>query len=197
MNKKQAFTLAEILICLVIIGFIALIMIKNVKTKDFTEKTYIASAFKAFESVQQASVKIRDSETESCPTGSFMVNVAGDWEYTLVNSSGINANTEEVLNLYGNYLKFENIGINFCDYTSFCSDEEIKGAKLPGNMYIGFEVTEIEDCPDYYMPNTATIINGSGKCWGKLYVDVDGTKGPNTLGKDVYVIGLNESGLAY
>lgn len=196
--KLKAFTLAEVLICLMIIGALAIIMVQNVKTKDFTEKGYIANAFKAMEAVQQASVKIRDIENTACPTGSFMVEVVDDWEYALVNSSGSNANTAEVLDLYSNYIKFEDSGFKFCDHTGYCSDnDDILGAKLAGGIYLGFEVTAIGDCPDYYMPNTAEMLSAKGKCWGNLYIDVDGEKGPNQLGKDVFVIGLNESGLAY
>ncbi len=197
MKNKKAFTLAEVLVCLMIIGVLAAVMIQNIKTKDFTEDGYTATALKILDNVQQASLKIRELEPERCPTGSFMVDVAGDWEFTLVNDSQTALNTSEVLNLYGNYLKFEETDLNFCDHTPYCSDDDIKGAKLAGNSYIGFEVGAIEDCPDYYMPNTDTIISGKGKCWGKLYIDVDGSKGPNTLGKDVYVIGLNENGIAY
>lgn len=196
-NPKNAFTLAEVLICLMIIGVIAVVMIKNLRTQDFTEKSYIANGFKALETVQQASLKIRDLENTSCPMGSFMVNVAGTYDYTLVNASGTNANTTEVLNLYNNYLKLESVGINFCDYTGYCSNSAIKGAKLPGNVYIGFEVTSVTNCPNYYLPNSSTLLTGEGKCWGKLYVDTDGPKGPNQLGKDVFVMGLNEKGVAY
>jgi len=194
---SNAFTLAEVLICLMIIGVMAIIMIRNLRTKDFTEKSYIAGGYKAIESVQQASLKIRDIETASCPTGSFMVNVAGTWEYALVNASGANANTTEVLNLYDSYLKLENTGLNFCDYTGYCSNDSIKGAKLPGNTYIGFETTGVINCPSYYLPNSSSLTAGKGKCWGKLYIDVDGPKGPNQLGKDVFVMGLNEDGVAY
>ena len=196
-NYKKAFTLAEVLICLMIIGVLAAIMIKNIKTKDFTEKGYIASAYKALESVQQASLQICELETTSCPMQSYMVNVAGDWEYTIVNASGTNANTEEILNLYDNYLKLEDTGINFCDYTPYCNSDSIKGAKIAGNGYIGFEVTEVQTCPDYYLPNSTTLMKGEGKCWGKFYFDADGKKGPNELGKDVFVFGLGERGLVY
>ena len=47
--------------------------------------------------------------------------------------------------------------------------------------------------PDMF--NDLTV--SSGIIWGKLYIDVDGNKGPNQLGKDVFVYGLNEIGVAY
>ena len=39
--KKIAFTLAEVLICLVLIGILAAILINNMKFSDFKEKEFI------------------------------------------------------------------------------------------------------------------------------------------------------------
>lgn len=194
---KNAFTLAEVLVCMVIIGILAIIMVQNVKTKDFTEKGYVANALKIIENVQQASLKIREIEKTNCPMASFMINIMDTWEYALVNSSGNSASATDVINLYAKYLKFENKGLKFCDYTSYCSNDNIIGAKIPPGSYIGIEITSIANCPSYYVPGSTTTTPGKGKCWGKLYIDVDGNKGPNQHGKDVFVYGLNEIGIAY
>ncbi len=194
---KKAYTLAEVLMCMVIIGFLAIIMVRNIKTKDFTEKNYTANALKIIQNMQQASLKIRELEKENCPTESFMVSVLDTWEYTLVDSSGNNLEAAEVIDLYGKYLKFEDSGFKFCDYTTYCSNDDIIGAKIAPESYIGIEITSIEDCPEYYIPGSDATTAGKGKCWGKLYIDVDGKKGPNTLGKDIFVYGLNETGVAY
>ncbi len=194
---KKGFTLAEVLVCMVIIGILAIIMVQNVKTKDFKEQGYIANALKIAENIQQASLKIREIEKTNCPMASFMVDIMGTWEYALINSSGNNATASDVINLYAKYIKFENTGLKFCDYTSYCSDDKIIGAKVPPESYIGIEVISVSDCPSYYIPGSTTTTPGKGKCWGKLYIDVDGNKGPNQLGKDVFVYGLNEIGVAY
>ena len=128
---KKGFTLAEVLVCMVIIGILAIIMVQNVKTKDFKEQGYIANALKIAENIQQASLKIREIEKTNCPMASFMVDIMGTWEYALINSSGNNATASDVINLYAKYIKFENTGLKFCDYTSYCSDDKIIGAKVP------------------------------------------------------------------
>ena len=194
---KKAFTLVEILLCMVIIGVIAVVMVQTIKTKDFTEKSYIANALKIMDNIEQASLKIRELEKTNCPMGMFMINIMDTWEYALVNSSGNSASATDVINLYAKYLKFENTGLKFCDHTGYCSNDDIIGAKIHSDSFIGFEITSTEDCPNYYMPGSDTLTNGKGKCWGKLYMDVNGTKGPDELGKDVFIFGMNEIGIAY
>ncbi len=202
MNKKNGFTLVEILICLILIGVLSAAMIANMKVKRFDDQTMLANIFKAVDAIDGATTKIIELETEKCPTGSLITNVTGTPTFTFVNNSGTNMTTNEVVDLYGNYLKYEETGFNFCDKTSYCTKasitdtDKIKGAKLPGDIYIGFEVTDIIDCPNYYLPNSSTETTGRGKCWGKTYIDINGSEAPNELGKDVFIYGLNGKGIA-
>lgn len=201
MNKKFAFTLAEILVCLMIIGVIAGIFMKNIKGESFTKKSYIANAYKVINAFDQASTKIIETDPTSCPTGTFLTKAAGlkDPEYTFSNSAGGNANTSEVLKVYSKFIKFEQSSINFCDYTGYCTDTSIKGGRLHGNVYMGIKVGgSAANCPSYYLPNAsgAITVGANTKCWGNLYIDVDGLKGPNKLGEDVFIFGLGARGIA-
>lgn len=210
MKKYNAFTLAEIIVSMVIIATMATVMFVNLQRKDFSDRTFSLSAYKAMEVIQQASSKVREFEKDNrCPTGTFMANVMGTYEYTILNKAeGLNATSEEVVNLFGDYMKYQQSSLNFCDYTSYCSNSNIKGAKITGNMYIGFEVFNgAANCPtSYYVPNSSDNVSAdlvtktaaqAGKCWGNFYLDTNGTEGPDTLGKDVYIWGLGETGLVY
>lgn len=214
MFKKSAFTLAEVIICLMIISVIAVIMITNVNYKQFDEKANIANGLKVIDIIDQATTEILEVETNSCPSGSFMTNSAGTFEFTTMNEAGTDpANINDIIALFSKHLKFEKQNIDFCSHTPYCKNagltgKNIKGGMLPGNIYLGFELTDVTNCPDFYMPNSADLItapltlntlNGNfetAKCWGKLYVDVNGDKAPNEFGQDVFIFGLNGRGIA-
>ncbi len=199
---KKAFTLVEILACLIIISVIAIAMIHalNISDDDAYENLAKVKASKAIALVDEASQKIREMELTKCPMKVFMMETTtGNWEYTLVNASNEAASTSDVYSLYADYIKFIEGNLNFCDYTSKCNDSNIKGGKITGNVYIGFEVlSSISNCPNYYRPDSEGAITGKGKCWGKVYIKVyDNSRYSDELGKDVFIIGLNANGVAY
>lgn len=210
LNKTKAFTLAEILIVLIIVGVIAILALNNLNNNGLKEKELQANVYKTVQEFQTASAKILEVETEKCPTGQFVAEIMGEEEYAIYNSPSVLATTSEVLSLFADYLRMENQGLNFCSFTSafnetYCasSQDNIKGAKISDNIYIGIEVIAdastgaLQDCPSYYRVNPNEEVTGSGKCWGRLYVDVNGSKEPNAYGQDAFVFGLGKSGIIY
>lgn len=205
MKKQQAFTLAEVTIVLVIIGVLVALLIGGLRTDKIWEKSFMAQAYKAMINIDDVSSKIREIETASVPTGTFIEPVVDSYEFAVINSSGASASSSDIYNLYKKYIRFTNTSVlNFCTNTSYCNGKNIPGGKLPTGAYIGFEVTGIKDCPSYYLPvhkdkkgNELGKTPGKGKCWGLLYVDANGKKAPNQLGKDIYVFGLNATGVAH
>ena len=164
---------------------------------------------------EKASAQIRDLEHELCPTNSFMSKLPGStYEFSLVNETGSEATSEDVVNLFGKYLKYQDDVADFCTYSDYCttaglSEGKIFGAGIGGDIYFGIEILDdIDDCPSYRMPNDETgptkfnpkYTNDDDKdeevqCWGKLYIDVNGKNPSNTYGDDVYVFGLGEFGI--
>ena len=199
--KKHAFTLIEITVVLIIIGFFSIIMVKNLKqpNDDMNNKIIKTKLLKAVNAVQTACQQIKEFEKVRCPMQTFIVNAAGTYEYALVNSSGNSADTDEVLSIFSDYIKFQESPLNFCDYTEYCNDNDIKGGKIIGDIYIGFKAygNDITDCPNYKLPDSDDEISGSGKCWGNLYIKLAGNSGEDEYGKTVFVFGLNEFGVVY
>jgi len=168
MKRYNAFTLMEITVAMMLIGIFAIAVTKAINLKEFDAKTSAANAYKVFDVVQQASSKIRATESEQCPSGLFLDRVLADnttaanpftYEYGLYDTNGTTlANTRAVLKLFGNHLRFEQTNLNFCDYSNYCpsSNKSILGARIAGGVYIGFEVygdSALRDCPDkYFMP---------------------------------------------
>lgn len=220
--KIKAFTLTEITISLAIIGIICIIVLKNLNTIDFREKLNIAKAYKAIEVFDQASDDIRNMDKEHCPLSAFMyksgVNSSGEQEYEVALVLPETGKSQAVLDIYGEFVKYETTGLDFCDYSPYCenynenkeSDEEkihsgdIPAVKIAGDIYIGVKVDDtIGDCPDYNLPEQDETINvrnefgknSKPKCWAKMYVDVNGPDEPNEDGKDIFVFGFDNEGI--
>lgn len=207
--KSKAYTLAEILLVIVIIGVLSSLMIANLKTDKQINKTYIAKVMKVINDFEGASAEIMSIDTTRCPMGTFIGNLAGVEEFVLMDESGSNvANATDAVDTFANFIKFQQKGISFCNFTSYCNDANIIGAKYTGDIYVGIEKFEaLEDCPEYKLPNMANmaanfpapknhITDTVEKCWGKLYIDADGPNGPNTFGNDVFIFGLGKNGIA-
>lgn len=206
MKFKKAFTLAEILIVLMIMAVLILIILRTIKPSDYDEKANIAHGQKLFANIENAAVQLLANETTQCPAGSFMVKPAGgSFEFATKKADGTAADAAAIVDLFGGYLKYETESLNFCDYTASCSDT-ISGAKLAGGAYIGFvKYDSIKDCPEYFIagdetkhPAPKSFDNGAfvnKKCWGEVRIDVNGKKGPDTEGKDVFIYGLGEYGI--
>ena len=201
---KRAFTLIEVLAVLVIIGLIVIVMTANVKFGDYREKSNIAKVYKVINAFDEASASACDAGSTYCPLGTFMYKVGGDFQHALVLSGSSAAQkAQSAVNMFAEHIKFETTGINFCQYSGFCdgSSTNYAGAKMPGDIYIGIEyLNTIADCPEANLPEGGTVLvnkplSGNAKCWAKLYVDINGTNPPNTLGNDVYIFGFSESGL--
>ena len=128
MIKKQAFTLVETTIVLMIIGFIAAIMFVNIKAQNFSDKETYAKITKVFNFIEQANSQILETETIQCPMNAFMIKPSGaaNWEFAIYNPSGSDlATVTEIANLYGKYIKYESNVMNFCNHTSYCSSSSI------------------------------------------------------------------------
>lgn len=206
-NKKNAFTLAEVLLALMIIGIVAACLARVMKSNNYKEKGNTLMAYKAIETVSSVSSQIRQTETEVLPTGKFMIkNAGGTYEYAVLSTDGGGklAPVTELAGMFGDYMKKDGSVINFCSVSGACSNNNIKGFRLPGDLYIGFELFSAPaDCPSFYMPDNKTTAISAGKnfdgttkkCWGKLYIDTNGAKGPNTLNEDYYVFGMDENGV--
>ena len=209
--KRHGFTLIETVVVIIIIGILAGIMLTAIKGQNFSEKERTAKITKVLNFIEQANSSIIELENKQCPTGSFMIKPAGatSWEFSIYNPSGSAlASATEIVNLYEKYIKYETNVLNFCDYTNYCSNNAIIGAKVSGDIYFGIEkFTSISDCSSYRMPNEATDnpaptkfnpktgTNDKVKCWGKLYIDINGTQDPNTYGDDVFIFNLGEYGI--
>jgi len=167
---KKAFTLAEILITLGVIGIVAAMTIPNLIQKNF-ERTTIAKLRETQSLLSQA---VRMAEEE-------YGNVEG-WGLTGQNTASANI-------IYGNLKPFLKIGVNCgtLDSNEICVT---KGNYLQLSGATHGTYWNRTDCYKIRLLNGSTIFWKGPQDAHRIitfWIDVNGKKLPNTYGKDLFV----------
>lgn len=184
-NKRStAFTLAEVLITLAIIGVVAALTIPNL-LKNNQNAENIVAAKKAFSIVSQAYA------TATSENGGGFGIYNTDWNTQSMDKfNAIKAQLKVIKdcpynsNAQGNC--WSNSGVGMKNYAvSGCSQTSNNG-----NQFINNSFTTADGM--FWMLYSGSITTGID--W--LYIDVNGNRGPNDWGKDVFIFKLDDMTIA-
>ena len=177
-KTKSAFTLAEVLITLVIVGVIAAMTIPTLINKTQNQE-FVSKLKKAYSTLTQATNMIRAEK-----------GAVTSWNIT---------NTSDVYNAYKKYLvniKECNSGLadgcfnhgikTMSNYLVTYSYLDLKGLILNDGTEVQFRFGS-SDCSNNW--------DGSEGTCAQIVVDLNGEKGPNILGRDVFKFTLKDNGL--
>ena len=180
--KKAAFTLAETLITLTIIGVIAALTIPSL-ISEYQKHTYVVGLKKAYSQLQNAMKMI--PITQGCPAGDY--DCVG-WNYEWGKVTNIEG--QEFNGYLGNkrtYLLSKQFKINkLCYYGStdeICKKIENNLSTAKGTYYYG---------GSSFITNDGMIISSVGDTY-TYNIDVNGFKGPNKLGRDQFAFEIDSS----
>ena len=215
-NKRRfAFTLAEVLVTLGIIGVVAVLTVPNI-ISSYQKKVYVAQLQKAYNQLQQVfSLAMAEDEVEYLADTELMQSINGDYigasddqsafssklgEYMKIQKAcqpydyddgchdiyytNLDQNYEssagERSNRGGDLQVFTKDGMVYYFHmieknANLCSEEEIEYAKQEG----------LASCSWHAKNN-----------WGIL-IDVNGKKGPNKFGRDLFRFALDNRGQIY
>ena len=187
LNRKAAFTLAEVLITLGIIGIVASMTLPTL-VKNYQNKANIARLEKIYSILSQASLHAQEEH------GDF-----NTWNILDENQNS----TREIFSYFEPYLKI----VRKCDNKSGCWAKTTYsltgGARWSGDYYNGDKYINVtladgtnlsfDICEPFYsvfgLPNDIMrpfIIFG---------VDVNGNKRPNVIGYDIFFFALSQKGI--
>ncbi len=169
--KKAAFTLAEVLITLGIIGVVAAMTMPSL-IQNYQEKATVTKLKKCYSLVSQAYVSILNDEG-----GSDTLQAGDDLE---------------MMEKFGKYLKYQKT----CGRNKGCFPN-VTYKSVTGNGY-----NKWEDDTTYrsrailtdgtlIMFNLNALRNNSDNFYAQIYVDINGFKGPNQLGRDFFYFYIN------
>ena len=177
----NAFTLAEVLITLVIIGVIGALTVPSL-IQNTQKQEYVTALKKAYSVLSQTSQKIIAEE------GSAKVDENGE-SWAKDTNSMYNAFKEHL-----NYIKACDAGNTECDYqmhyftgqNSHYGNSGYPSLILADGMRIIFQLTH----------NTCSGNDGGVTDYcGHIWADLNGIKGPNKLGRDYFWFILKENGV--
>ena len=194
--KKRAFTLAEVLITLGIIGVVAAISIPSLITK-INNKGYAEQLIKTYSILQNVTNKI--IEEEGAPS---------TWRWVIRGTDADDAANDRIIDLYKNKLKV----VHYCKSTwgdSKCVDRrsiKYRGLDKQGapNIYNNDRVnTDIFGDYQVVLPDGVVIgfrfsTKTNAVYWGMVSalgftVDINGKKKPNVVGRDIFYFYLDKA----
>ena len=171
--KKAAFTLAEVLITLGIIGVVAAMTMPSL-IQNYQEKATVTKLKKCYSLVSQAYVSILNDEG-----GSDTLQAGDDLE---------------MMEKFGKYLKYQKT----CGRNKGCFPN-VTYKSVTGNGYSKWEDDTTDRSRAILTDGTLIMFNKSAM-WGgnegnylyaQIYVDINGFKGPNQLGRDFFYFYIN------
>lgn len=171
--KKTAFTLAEVLITLGIIGVVAAMTMPSL-IQNYQEKATVTKLKKCYSLVSQAYVSILNDEG-----GSDTLQAGDDLE---------------MMEKFGKYLKYQKT----CGRNKGCFPN-VTYKSVTGNGYSKWEDYTTDRSRAILTDGTLIMFNKSALWRGnegnylyaQIYVDINGFKGPNQLGRDFFYFYIN------
>ncbi len=174
--KNKAFTLAEVLMTLVILGVIASMTIPSLK-KVSDEKAYVAGALKAYSELSSATKSLKRTEGPiSMWTSYSSDNAASDVmkKYkTIMPSVGVPSDSYKIQTLNN-----EDSSLGAGTFSN--SNTTITAAD--GAIY---NLAFVNDC---------NSLKATSKACFRMVVDVNGAKDPNMIGVDVFAFDVMRNG---
>ena len=172
--RRFAFTLAETLITLTIIGVIAALTVPNLLNK-YTKHTYVVGLKKAYAQLQHAMKMI--PITEGCSAGDY--DCAGMFEEygSVTNIDGMDFRGDpyrKKLHILSKQFKTSKIILDASNNEKIC--------------FVMRDITNLYYNPNCFETQDGTIITAT---FG-IGIDINGTKGPNKKGRDQFLFDIAE-----
>ena len=191
-NLKKAFTMAEAILVMTILGIIATIMITTLKPAEFKDKGLKVLAKKVLSEIDTATTQILTNDTR-----------LGKFDQLVVDSTVTTAFATDGGNTLNYYKKYLTTIRGAVPDTSCCVTG---GANLAANaIYLkDGACLGIKATTDYANSSFNTIFPGELNAQatnkvtqGLIIFDTNGTDEPNTLGKDCFILPVGTDGIMY
>ena len=198
LERKKAFTLAEVLITLGIIGVVAAISIPTLM-QNTNEKDTVAKVQKAY-NVMANAYKLATAEYGTIDKW----GVIGETFLTYSNRHNEDIPEEDRNNAFSSYDTFLNI---FSEYVKFTEKNDVKTAETTasGDVYYLGGTKASSQLTNYATFADGTVLRGlylsnevgcnAGRQCANFSIDVNGDKGPNTYGKDLFIFYITKEGV--
>lgn len=182
MRLKNAFTMAEAILVMVILGIIATIMISTMRPVEFRDRGFKVLAKKVLGQIDSATTQILFNNAQDSSMAKLYPPGSN------ANYAAFGANLTATKALYNTYL----VGTREDVTSTWCK----KGGtyiRLKDGSCIGFAAGSTVDT---IIPGESTSHNVTAS-QGLIYVDINDSEEPNVFGKDQYLIPVGDNGIDY
>jgi len=190
--KKRAFTMAEAVLVMTILGIIATIMITTLKPAEFKEKGLSVLAKKVMGEIDTATTQILLNNSSD----GTMAHIYQSGTSTLFSATTTTATVSNHLGtLYKKYLTATRKACNSDATCKACNNYNNKFF-LKDGVCIGISTGKPSAAVNTWFPGETTYTNEQPN-YGLIFFDVNGIDEPNTLGKDQFLMPLGVEGIQF
>lgn len=182
-NKRFAFTLSEVMLTITLIGFIATMTLSTIGA-SIQQRARLAEFRSAYSRMEAAlkSISVDEGKIYSC----YECPTAQDkTDFGLTMNAGCSTQSSQCKDL-------NNLFVRAMGATRFCEDNPITEGCLPENYpkATGCFTNYGAGTHAYVLDNSMIIIDDNGKYLRQFAVDVNGRKGPNKWGQDIFTFAV-------
>ena len=197
MKLYKAFTLAEVLIALAIVGIIAALVIPSLATKISTESN-MAQLSKSVTLIQNGMGEIfqqaQSHSDEADAIGKLSsIQVKDLFETAPAGASNNDyiADDQNLFTLTGGI-----IGIQTMNNYLINNIKNYDGSNVDANLFSNCETYKFnKNNSVLIVPNINTGDVNEDKVIAKIFIDINGASAPNRIGTDVFLFGLSNNGI--
>ena len=168
LNKKYAFTLAEVLITLVVIGIIASLTVPAVYNKYLKEQTVIQLK-KVYSDLGRAIAHSKAQNGDVC-----------SWDFSLSEERFFNSYLTPFLRL-----SEKTVAESGITYLQSCGKQETGLLVMRNNG----KIIELNSGVMFFLHNSSSYVDLNIKCFA---VDINGYKKPNRFGRDLFFLCISK-----
>ena len=186
MRFKKAFTMAEAIIVMTILGIIATIMISTMKPTEFRDRGFAVLAKKVLGQVDAATTQIIFNNAWN----SSMANLYNPTNASLQYS--FSSNCAWTMDYYKKYL----VGTREAVAGAHCK-KGTTSMMLKDGSCLGFGAAAANSWIPGESASVAKVTTGDKTEIGAIYIDLNDDDEPNIYGKDQYILPISKDGIAY
>lgn len=185
MNMKKAFTMAEAILVMTILGIIATIMITTLKPAEFKDKGMAILAKKVLSEIDTATTQILiNNSMDGTMANLYKPGTATNFAYK--------SDVGNVGKLYKKYLTAtrQKTTANDCNISGYTNSFFLKDGAC-----MAIKVGAANASPTIFPGEVSTT--NVNVTQGLLFYDINGKEEPNVNGKDRFILPISDEGIMY
>lgn len=184
MCYRRAFTMAEAILVMTILGIIATIMITSLKPAQYKDKGFSIMANKVLSEIDTTITQILVNDSKY---GKLTNLIDGNVSFSFAESD----KSDNLKNLFKKYLTATRKDIT----GTYCATDTTFSFALKDGACLGVKMGKVDAAPTIF-PGEDTTTEVVAE-YGTIKFDINGIEEPNAAGKDQFLLPIGAEGIEY